>query len=59
MNLEKIVSEFPIEAVIRVNSTFERLKVLHHTDELSSLPDSSNLQSMSKNFVVNHRSGII
>ena len=55
---EKIVLEFPFEAVIRVNSTFGRLKVLHHTDELSSLPDFSNLQSMSKILGVNNRSGI-
>ena len=55
---EKIVLEIPFEAVIRVNSTFGRLKVLHHTDELSSLPDFSNLQSMSKILEVYDGSGI-
>ena len=57
IHYDNIVLEFPFEVVIKMNITFGRLKILHYTDKLSSLPDFSNLQSMSKYFEVNHRSG--
>ena len=34
------------EAIFSINSTFGRLKVLYHSEELSSLPDFTKFESM-------------
>ena len=58
MYTEKMIMDFPFEAIMRVKSTLGRLKVLYHSDELSSLPDLSKLESMKRIIGVSHKSEI-
>ena len=46
MYTEKMIYDCPFEAIFRIKSTFWRLKVLYHSEELSSLPDFTKLESM-------------
>ena len=56
MYSEEMIHDCPFEAIYRINSTFGRLKVLYHSDELSSLPDFAKLESMKEIIGVIHRS---
>ena len=58
MYTKKMVLEFSFEAIMKVKSTLGRLKVLYHSDELSSLPDLSKLESMKRIVGVSHKSEI-
>ena len=54
---EKVIFDFPFEAIFQVNSTYGRLEVLYHSEELSSLPDFSKLGIMKNIIGANHSNG--
>ena len=54
----KIIRKNPFEAIFRVDDTFGRLKVLYHSEELTSLTCFTNASFLGKVFGITKRFGV-